>query len=383
MSGPYGVLLVAGGRTHQENYAPLFAADRRCRLIGVADEDDVPADRRQWNERLARDLGVPLLPSLRDALARSDVHIASICVELERRGRVAAQAARAGKHLFMDKPLAASVEDARAIVAACREAGVRSHMDTMVRSHWAARAREAVVSGRIGELRSLHCDLLFAKGPAGKAPLGRPRRERFPPTRFTFVDSKRELLTTGVYSLALISWLTGRRPRTVWATTSNYFFAEHARNDVEDFGTIALTLEGGLVATLTAGRIGWSSDPHAGPNRILLVGSRGSLLIDAFRPRLEVYADETPWTPPPVNPGDPMGFWRSGQIEAGVKPKRTWAVDPLAAPVSEASYFVDCIEQGRESDMSAARAAEGIEVLMAAYRSASTGRPVRLEGGGD
>jgi len=374
----YGVLLLAGGRTHQENYAPMFAADRRCRLIGVADERDVPQERAGWNERFARELGVPLLPDLDAALARPDVHIASVCVEMERRGRVAVKAARAGKHIFMDKPLAASVEDARAIVEACREARVRSHLDTMLRSHWAAEARAAVESGRLGELRAIHCDLLFAKGPAGAAPLGKHRREEFPPKRFTFVDSKRELMTTGVYSLAVIAWLTGRKARTVWATTSNYFFAEHARNGVEDFGMILLSLEGGVTASLTAGRIGWSSDPAAGPNCLLLVGSKGSLRIDAYRPRLELYADEPPWTPPQINPGDPMGFWRSGQEEAGVRPKRTWVVEPRGPVQSEAGYFLDCIEQGRESDMGAARAAEGIEVLMAAYRAAATGRVVRL-----
>jgi myo-inositol 2-dehydrogenase / D-chiro-inositol 1-dehydrogenase len=365
----YGVLLIAGGRTHQENYAPLFAADPRSKLIGVVEDRD---------DRFARSLGLPLLPDLDAALARPDVHIASIAVGLEQRGRIAVQAARAGKHIFMDKPLAASVEDARAIVTACRESGVRSHMDTMVRSHWAARAREVVASGRLGELRSIHCDLLFAKGPAGAAPLGRPRREHFPPRRFTFVDSKRELMTTGVYSLALLAWLTNRPVRTVWATTSNYFFAEHHRNDVEDFGMIALTLDGGLTATLTAGRIGWSSDPAGGPNRILLIGSRATLLIDAYQPRLELYNDAPTSTPPPVYPADPMGFWKSTQAESGVKPKQTWLVDSLASPLSEAAWFLNCIDQKRESDMSAARAAEGIEVLMAAYRSAATGKIIHL-----
>ena len=35
----YGVLLVTGSHTHQENYAAAFAADRRCRLIAVSDEN--------------------------------------------------------------------------------------------------------------------------------------------------------------------------------------------------------------------------------------------------------------------------------------------------------------------------------------------------------
>ena len=374
----YGVLLISGGRTHQENYAPFFAADRRCRLIGVSDEADVPPERAQWNERFAREMGIPLLPDLEAALARPDVHIVSICAEPERRARIAVRAAQAGKHMYIDKPLAASAEEARMIVAAVRKAGVRSQMDTMVRSPWAEQARQALASGRLGELRAIHCDLLFAKGKAGTARLGQPRREHFPPRRFTFVDSKRELYTTGVYSLALISWLTNRRVRTVWAVTANYFFAEHARNDVEDFGLIAMTLDGGLTATLTAGRIGWMSDAMAGPNRVMLVGSRGALLVDAYRPRLEIYADEPPWTPPPVNPGYPMGFWKSGQEEVGTRPKQGWIVPGQPGIPTDVSYFIDCIELGRESDMPAERAAEGIEVLMAAYRSAATGQVVRL-----
>ena len=378
----YGVLLVCGGRTHQENYAPLFAADKLCKLIGVTDETLAPPERLQWNQRFARELGIPLLPDLDAALGRQDVQVASICAEPERRGRIAVRVARAGKHLYMDKPLAASADDARKIVAAVQRAGVRSHMDTMVHTPWAGQARQTLASGRLGELRAIHCDLLFAKGKAGTAPLGRARREKFPPQRFTFVDSKRELYTTGVYSLALISWLTNRRVRTVRAVTANYFFIEHARNDVEDFGVIVMGLDGGITATLTAGRIGWTSDPMGGPMRILLVGTRGSLLVDAYSPRLEIYSDEPPWTPPLINPGDPMGFWKSSQAEVKTRTKQAYVL-PAGAPTgpeipNEVSYFLDCIDQNRESDLSAARAAEGIEVLMAAYQSAATGQVVRL-----
>src|SRR5690606_33833401 len=49
-SPPLGVLLVAGDFTHQPNYAEAFRADPRCRLIGLADEADVPDRRRSLNE---------------------------------------------------------------------------------------------------------------------------------------------------------------------------------------------------------------------------------------------------------------------------------------------------------------------------------------------
>ena len=53
--------------------------------------------------------------------------------------------------------------------------------------------------------------------------------------------------------------------------------AESHRRGVEDFALMALAMEGGLTATITAGRIGWSSHFGAGPNLTRLCGSQGSL----------------------------------------------------------------------------------------------------------
>ena len=65
--------------------------------------------------------------------------------------------------------------------------------------------------------------------------------------------------------------------------------------------------------TIAAGRFGWTSHPAGGVNRLVLVGSERTAVVDANRPRLEVSTDETPWVPPNVNPEDPMGFWTSTQ----------------------------------------------------------------------
>lgn len=376
-SAPLGVLLVTGGRTHQENYAPEFAKDPRCRLVGLTDEADVTPERARWNRELAEALDVPLLPRLDEALERADVHVVSVCSEPERRGRIGALCARAGKHVYMDKPLAASPEEARELVQAVRAAGVRSQMFSLVRTPWAGRARDIVRSGSLGKLLGLHCDLLFAKGPAGTAP-GERREESYPPRRFTFIDSKRELYTTGVYSIGLLRWLTGREVRRVTATTQNYFFREHARNDVEDFGAALLELEGGLTGSITAGRIGWMSHPAGGPIRLELFGERGSAVVDAHRPRIESSSDAPPWTSPPRNPEDPMGFWSSTRAASGEREKTAWTVPETRPPASDASYFIDCILEGRESDLDASDGRAILDVLFACYRSAAEGRAVEL-----
>ena len=324
-------------------------------------------------------MDIPYWPDLEEALAREDVQIVSICAEPERRGRIAARCADAGKHVYVDKPMTPYLEAADAVVAAVERAGVRSQMFSSNHQAWVQQAIQLVESGELGELVAIHVDNLFAKGPGGSATLGRPRQAIYPPIISNFVDTKAELYAMGVYAIGLVGLISGRAVETVYGSTANYFFAAHQGRNVEDFGFLSMTLEGGATATITGGRMGWTSHPAGGTNQIYLVGTRGSLLVDANRPRLEVYNSRPPWTPPPVNPRDPMGFWRTAQEEVNAQPKRTLApFSNMLDSRSDASHFIDCIVEGRESGMNARAAAMLTEILLAGYMSAAEGRVVRL-----
>jgi predicted dehydrogenase len=373
----YGILLVSGAHTHQELYAPAFAADPRCRLVAVTDEPDVDARRRELNERFGRSLGLSYLPDLAGALAREDVQIVSICAPPDRRARIAVRCAEAGKHLYLDKPLAPTQADADAIVAAVRRAGVRSQMFTFVTTPWARRAWRLVREHGCGRLLAVHADTFFAKGHAGSAVL-RPRREDYPPARHQLTDAKRELDNIGVYPVALLHWLTGQSFRSVVGLTGNYFFAEHQRHDFEDFGLLAGRLDDGTPATVACGRCGWHSHPAGGVNRVVLVGSERTLIVDADRPRLELYADEPAWTAPRAHPEDPMAFWQSTQEEVGARPKAAWL--PIAPPgPGDVAGFLDALDSGRDGEVNTADAAQVTKVLLAAYRSAASGDVALLE----
>ena len=388
MMSKYGVLLVSGRRTHQEGHAAAFAAHPLCRLVAVADEGDVTETRAVLNRQLAEDYDIPYIPDLDEALAQGEVDIVSMCADVERRGRVAAHCAEAGKHLYLDKPLAGSVEDADTIVSSIKSSGVRSQMFTLIHTSWAQRARRAVEEGRLGELVAVHAEFLMSKGPAGTVPAGTVRRESRGPRHYTFVEAKRELFDMGVYALGLVYWLTGREVESVFGLTGNYVFAEHARHGLEDFGALALQLDGGLTATALGGRIGWMSHPKGGSHKVVLMGTKGAESFEAWRPRLEIYNDESGFTRPVTHPLDPMGMWASTQREAGVMPKRRWTTLEVEGQelVRDVAAFIDCLEKGREPDFNAAAAAHLTEVILAGYESAATGEAVGLplpRGGGD
>jgi len=74
-----------------------------------------------------------------------------------------------------------------------------------------------------------------------------------------------------------------------------------------------------------------------------------------------------------------MGFWRSTMEEAGMQPKRQWQpLPPAEADLTDESFFIDCLEAGRESDMSVRDAAALLEILLAGYLSAAEQRVVHL-----
>lgn len=374
----FGLLLIAGCHTHQENYARAFLADPRCKVIGLTDEEQITPRRRELNRQLAAELNVPYLAGFEEAIERQDVDLISMCAEPERRANLMIQCAKTGKHLYIDKEVATTTQAAWEVADAVKAAGVRSQTFSLVRIPMAARAKAILESGELGELIGLHAELTFAKGIAGTADLSKGRQEKPNADRFTFIDSKRELLCVGWYPLILFQWLTRKRFTSVAGMTANYFFAEHQQNDVEDFACLMVGMETGIQSTITVGRTGWSSHPSHGVHQLHLVGTEAAITLDAYHPRLEIWSDAPAWTPPKTpHPEDPMGFWTSTMPQGDVKPKTAWLpVEPAYA--SDAAYFLDCLEHDRESDVPVAMGAHTVEVILTAYRAAATGEMVSL-----
>ena len=366
LSPPYGVLLVAGDGTHQDYFGPSFAADPRCRVVGLADEATIAPRRREQNEALARRMGIPVLPDLDEALRRPDVQVVSNAAEPSRAGPISERAARAGKHLYLENLIAGTAEGACRVAAAVRSAGVVGQCWGIANATLADRMRAAIRGGILGDLAAVHQDYIFARaatypfggGAGGPAELGRPRVESATP-RFDWLDgARREFASVGSYALVRLLSLVGRRARRVRATTGNYIYGHHQAADVEDFGQLLLEFDGGLVATLSAGLVGAAWHPSGDFDVATLVGTRAPLVVDESRPRVEVWA------------GD--GFDRPGL------PATSWHFPATGRANDDIGRFLGAIAAGRDAEGPASRAAEVLEILVAAYRSAATGEVVDL-----
>ena len=100
----------------------------------------------------------------KELVKREDVHIVDICTPGDSHAEIAIAALEAGKHVLCEKPLANTVEEAEAMVAAAERAaarGVRSMVAFNYRRVPAvALARQMVAEGRIGEIRHVRAQYL-------------------------------------------------------------------------------------------------------------------------------------------------------------------------------------------------------------------------------
>jgi 1,5-anhydro-D-fructose reductase (1,5-anhydro-D-mannitol-forming) len=141
--------LIGTGRIAQERILPAINAHAGNRLVGVVSRDPARAD------AFARKFGAERAYTSYDELLRNpEVTVVAIHTPNSQHAAQAVAAARAGKHVFCDKPMATSVADAERMVRECEKAGVRlgvnfhnRYMPSYVET------RRIIASGAIGEVR--------------------------------------------------------------------------------------------------------------------------------------------------------------------------------------------------------------------------------------
>jgi len=325
-----GVLLLSfaslGGQAHQKTmYVPALRAHPGLRLVAVADEAHAPPAQHALNRLEAEQLGLPYISDLDAALADPRIDLVSVCCPLERRVTVIEQVAAAGKSMLVDKPLALTLEDCDAIEAATSAAGVACapahhyRFSTAVRS-----ARAAVAGGSIGLPWAAHGEFILAGGTAAW-PLG-------------------ELMNFGLYPVDALRSILGLEVQSVYATSGTVFY-----DDADDFSVLAMTMEHGVIATTTVGRAPTTGHPngYGGDRRFRLMGSHGTLVVDAARPALDVY-------------GAPRAFYGTDSIGALT------------------DHVVQCLLDGRQPEVGPRDARAALEVVLAARESAAQNRVVEL-----
>jgi predicted dehydrogenase len=124
---------------------------RALRELPGAKAVAITADPPEHARPVADECGLRLEPSVAALCAADDVDLVVVASPTYLHGEHAIAAAGAGKHVFCEKPLARTLDQARAIVRACDDAGVRLAVGHVVRYFPEyERAKELIDGGAIG-----------------------------------------------------------------------------------------------------------------------------------------------------------------------------------------------------------------------------------------
>lgn len=320
------------GTAHTANYKAL---DGRVRVKAVVSRS---LDRAA---KVAETVGAEATTDLDAVLRDPEVDAVDVCIPTPAHRDAAERALAAGKHVFLEKPIALTLEDADAIVRAADKSGT-VFMVGLVLRFWPeyVELRRRVAAGELGHVNAVATRRLSA--PADWAEWFADRSQ----TGGTAVD----LL---VHDFDQMNWLLGA-PRSVFAHEP---VPGHVHALVEYDGASAIA-EGSMAMP--------RSYPFSSNIRVLGEGGAAEYAFSAAPaegggnigaaqgpPGLKLYPGDGEPVTVPVESADPWG--------------------------PEIAYFVECVEQGRDPEQGTGeQAREALRVSLAANRSLESGRTERV-----
>jgi len=161
-----------------------------CRFVAVCDLDSNRAKAahktlvNHYKSKGQSAVDIKIYEDYRDVLARSDVDAVLVCVPDHWHAQVAIEAALAGKHIYVQKPVTYSVAEAIALRKTVEARKVILQTGSQQRSEWPFKsfrpATEAVRNGRLGQVKTVKI------GIGLDAPKGRPAQAMTVPKTFNY-----------------------------------------------------------------------------------------------------------------------------------------------------------------------------------------------------
>ncbi len=331
---------IAGAGTIGAVHAGALDELQDARLVAVAESREVTG------RKLAEAHGAEWHAELGELLGRSDVDVVVICTPSGLHPDQAVAAARAGKHVITEKPMATTLEGADRMIHACREAGVTLTVIFQYRfNRDALRLKRAVEAG------------LFGRPVLGNAFVHWHRTQAYYMERGGWrgtwaLDGGGALMNQSIHAVDLLNWVLG-------PVEGLCGYAETLAHDIEaeDTASAALHFASGALGTIQ----GTTSAHIDSPLRIEIRGTEGSATLEGSR----------------------LTVWQPSREEESLSAPdlaslpESQANEPLgAAHRRQLKEVFAALREGREPPIPGEEAREAVEIVLGIYRSAASGEHV-------
>ena len=263
----FNIGIIGCGKIAQVRHIPEYADHPQAKLAGFFDlnQDRARALAEQW--------GGEAYSSWEELLADPAIDAVSVCVANNAHAQISIAALKAGKHVLCEKPMATTLEDCEAMVAAARESGkflMIGQNQRLTKAH--QKARELVENGTLGKILTFRTTF----GHGG------PETWSVDPGKNTWFFDKSKaamgaMADLGIHKTDLIQYLLGETvvETTAKVTTLDKRGADGQLIGVDDNAICIYRMSGGAIGTMTASWTFYGAED----NSTVLYGTKGILRI--------------------------------------------------------------------------------------------------------
>ncbi|WP_256758257.1 Gfo/Idh/MocA family protein [Cohnella sp. WQ 127256] len=321
--------IVSFAHIHVVSYAEALKRIEGVELVGIMEEDRIRGPKySEWFE-------TKLFTNINDLLMQDLDAVIVTSENVHHKEHVIASAS-AGKHVLCEKPISVSIQDAQEMIDICKANQVLLQTAFPVRFNSSIiRAKEMIENGQLGKI-------IAVKGT---------NRGQCPGNWFVDVNKSGggAVLDHTVHVTDILRWILGAEVKTVYAEVDNVF----TNNLIDDSGILTMQFANGVFASLDCS---WSRNatyPIWGDITLEIIGSKGTLSVDAFNQKLNVYTNKS---------GYNHSFWGDDMDEQLLRD------------------FINSIQAGKEeASITGEDGLRALEVALAAYESSNDKAVITLK----
>ncbi len=332
----FRICLIGAGRAgliHAENVSRNIQG---AELHAVCDADSMTL------KRAADEYSAPLrFTDFKEACASPEIDAVIIVTPTHLHRRIACEAASQGKHIFLEKPMAITVDECLEINEAVENADVKLQIGFMRRfDRFFMRAKEILDSGELGRIMVIRS--------TGRGP-GLP-----PPWIYDIAKSNGILAEVNSHDFDSVRWLAGSDIVRVYAEAGNFKCQDAAAEwpDFYDNAVVSLRFENGTIGTID----GTCPCGYGYDARVELLCEKGVLFIGntAEKGLTEVRID--------------------GKVEE--RAVRSWRDLFKSAYLDEMKHFISSVKENSTPRVTGMDGLKAVQAVVAANRSILSGTPV-------
>jgi len=340
---------IAGAGLISRFHAKAIKSISNARLVAVASRTEEKA------KAVAKEFGAEHIAGYDDLAKHPEIDIITVCTPSGAHMDVAVAAARAGKHIIVEKPLEVTLERCDRIINACKASGVK--LAVMFQSRFfrgSSLLKKAIEQGRFGQLTVASAYVKWWRS-----------QEYYDTGQWKgtwALDGGGALMNQSIHAIDLLQWFAGP-VKSVSAYTGTL---AHKGIEVEDTAVAALEFENGALGVIE----GATSVFPGFLKRIEISGERGTVILEEEDIKTWKFAREFP---------------EDEEIRkefAGRKSGPGGAADPGAISFEghkkQFSDFLEAIEENRRPLVDGEEGRKAVEIILAVYRSSQTGQKVNL-----